>query len=163
MERYERITRENCKEALKIYNFYVTNSTATYGTVPLSEEEFFSYYQMDNSLTEAFLVFDDEKVCGFVLLKPWNAKKEAYMYTYEVTMYFAEDSIRKGYGKKAFYFLEDIAKKRGIKVLMAGICGENVSSIKLCESVGFFECGHLKKVGIKFGKFLDLVYMEKMI
>lgn len=163
MEHYERITRDNCGEALKIYNFYVINSTATYGTVPLSEEEFFTYYQMDNSLTEAFLVIDDGKVCGFALLKPWNAKKEAYMYTYEVTMYFAEDCIRKGYGKNAFFFLEDIAKKRGIKVLMAAICGDNVSSIKLCESVGFFECGHLKQVGIKFEKFLDLFYLEKII
>lgn len=163
MEEYVRITRENCGEALVIYNYYVENSTATYGTIPLSEEEFFTYYQMDNPLTEAFLVKDEGKTIGFVLLKPWNAKKEAYRYTYEVTMYFDKEYPRKGYGKKAYFFLEDIAKRRNLKVLIGGICGENIGSMKLCESVGFEKAGHLKNVGVKFDKFLDIIYYEKII
>lgn len=163
MEEFVELTRENTSSALEIYNFYVMNTTATYGTVPLSLEEFISYYQIENPKSFSYLVIDNGNVVGFCLLKPWNAKKEAYDHTYEATMYFAKDFCGKGYGKRAFEFLEKKALETDIFVIMAGVCGENGASNGLCEKMGYEKCGHLKKVGFKFGRFLDILYFEKIL
>lgn len=159
---FKKLTKENCTDALEIYNYYVLNTTATYGTTALDEEEFLSYYKVENSLTDAYLISENDRTIGFFLLKPWNEKKEAYRHTYEFTIYLSKENCRKGLGRMAFEFVERSVRKKDIKVIMAGICADNESSFKLCEAMGFESCGHLKNVGFKFGKYLDILYYEKM-
>lgn len=163
MEEYVELTKENASLASDIYNYYVVNSTATYGTVPLSVDEFVSYYQIENPKSFSYLIMEDGKAIGFCLLKPWNAKKEAYDHTYEATMYFDKDYCKKGYGRRAFEFLEKQASKEDIYVILTGVCSDNGASAGLCEKMGYELCGHLKKVGVKFGKFLDILYFEKIL
>lgn len=160
---FEKMTGMNAKGASDIYNYYVENSTATYGSETVTCEGFSAYYQLDNPITEAANIYVDKKLAGFCMFKPWNAKKEAYRHTYEYTIYLDRDYVNMGLGKEAYKYLMGKTADRDIYVIMAGICSENKGSMKLAESLGFEKVGHLKNVGEKFGRMLDLVYYEKQL
>ena len=59
--------------------------------------------------------------------------------------------------------LENIAKEQGINNLVGVITADNEASIKLFERDGYFKVGHLKNIGVKFGKALDVVSYQKEI
>lgn len=48
-------------------------------------------------------------------------------------------------------------------VLVGILCGENPASIRLMEKSGYFRCAHLKNIGEKFGRILDVVMDQKEI
>ena len=78
-------------------------------------------------------------------------------------MYLKQGFTGKGIGKTAITYIEDIAKKTGLKNLVAVITGENTSSIKLFEKAGYFKVGHLINIGEKFGRSLDVISYQKEI
>lgn len=160
--KYSELTESNCGEAVDIYNYYVLETTVSYNTEPVSVTEFVNYYQLENPLTIAYNILCHDRIAGFCILKPWNAKKQAYRQTYEFTIYISKEVCHKGFGSKAFRFMEEKAMERNLVVIMAGLSADNVSSCKMLESVGFTQCGFLQKVGNKFGKFLDLYYYQKV-
>lgn len=147
---------------LDIYNYYVEHSTATFHLHPLSADEMRQIVFFDNSRYEAFVILDEDTVCGYCILQPYH-KREAYARTAEVTLYLRHDLTSRGLGGIAFDYLESVARERGIHVLIASICGENTGSIKLCEKKGYVQCAHLREVGMKFGRLLDVVYYQKML
>ena len=68
-----------------------------------------------------------------------------------------------GIGKQALAHLEIVAANRGLKNLVAGICSENTESIKLFERNGYLPVAHFKGIGYKFGRELDVVYLQKKL
>ena len=103
----------------------------------------------------------DGKLVGFCLLKPWNIAKKAYKYTYEATMYIEKEYCNRHLGFEAMTYLEEVAKKNNVLVILGGVCSENTASCKLCEKLGYEKVGHLKGVGYKFDRFMDIIYYEK--
>jgi phosphinothricin acetyltransferase len=59
--------------------------------------------------------------------------------------------------------MEKTAKNLGLKNLVGVITSENAGSLKLFERCGYFKCGHLKNIGIKFGRALDVISYQKEI
>ena len=59
--------------------------------------------------------------------------------------------------------IEPNFKEQGIKNLVGVITSENSGSLKLFERCGYFKCGHLKNIGIKFGRALDVISYQKEI
>jgi phosphinothricin acetyltransferase len=55
------------------------------------------------------------------------------------------------------------AKKRGLHVIIAAIDAANPASVRLHEGFGFQKVGHMKEVGYKFGRWLDVIYMELIL
>lgn len=158
----EEITKNNVKDILSVYNYYVLNSTATFGTEELTEGEFLKYYKIGEEKTISKAVSVDGKTIGFSLLKPWNSSKKAYENTYEYTIYLHPDYCGKGIGKKVYNLTEKYVLERNINVVIAVICAENALSYKTFEYLGFEKCGTIKKIGKKFGRYLDMLYYEKI-
>ena len=158
---FDNIDKTNAKEIVDIYNYYVLNTTASYNTDAISADDFLAYYQIDNPLTKSFAIKCCDDLAGFMVLKPWNYKKQAYRQTYEFTIYLKKEYCRKGIGKIAFAYLEAMIKDSDIAVIMAGLSADNEGSRALLESQGFTECGRFKKIGKKFGKYLDISYYQK--
>lgn len=158
---FEKLT-DNIDEAVEIYNYYMLNTTACYSMKALTKDEFTDYYHVYDPHTKSFAVKVDGDVAGFILLKPWNLAKEAYRQTYEFTIYLKKEYCKMGLGTKAFQYMEEQIKYDDIAVIMAGLSCDNVASAKLMESQGFEKCGHFKKMGKKFGKYLDLCYYQKL-
>jgi len=75
----------------------------------------------------------------------------------------ASDQRGKGIGKLLIEPLIRTAKENDLHAIIAGIDGSNAASIKLHESFGFEEVAHFKQVGYKFGRWLDLRFMELLL
>ncbi|MFH1776033.1 MAG: GNAT family N-acetyltransferase, partial [Candidatus Omnitrophota bacterium] len=79
------------------------------------------------------------------------------------TYFLLPEFTRKGIGKKILEFLIQEAQKKNIDTLLANISSFNEQSIKFHEKMGFSHCGSFKRVGRKFGKNFDVVWMQKLL
>ena len=159
---FKPITKNNIFAALEIYNWYVMNSTATFNLKEVKEEEFERMISLGHSKYQSFVILSDDEICGFCYIGQFR-KKEAYDKSVEVTLYLNQGFTGKGIGKKAITFIENIAQQNDIKNLVAVITEGNLASITLFEKMGYFKVGHLKNIGEKFGKLLDVVSYQKEI
>jgi len=159
---FKHILPENIKEVTTIYNYYVENSTATFHLAPISEQEMETTLSLNHLVYQSFLIISDDKIAGFCYLSQFR-KKEAYDISAEVTLYIKHGFTGKKIGDHVLVFMEKTAKDVGINNLVGVITSENEGSIKLFERNGYFKCGHLKNIGIKFGKALDVISYQKEI
>ena len=161
--RFAEMNESYLSGVLQIYNHYVSNSTATFHTHLLNEAEMREIVFFTNPKYKTFVILEGGNLCGYVLLTQYK-KREAYNRSAEVTIYLDPNYTGKGIGSLALKHIEAVAKKAGgIHVLIAIICGENASSIKLFEKNGYSKCAHFKEVGEKFGRILDIVDYQKII
>ena len=109
------------------------------------------------------LVADDEKgVAGFATFsdfRPWPC----YRHTVEHSVHIRADARGHGLGTTFIGALIEEAKARGKHVMIGGIDAANAVSIGLHEKLGFTKAGTLNEVGYKFGRWLDLVFMQRKL
>jgi L-amino acid N-acyltransferase YncA len=150
--------------AAALYNHYVTTSTATFQTEPLSPAE----WAADSTGGEpgrhgAWAVLDDGGgFAGYLLVQPFKARC-AYRDTAEVTVYLAPEHTGHGLGRAALDHAEAHARAAGLHALLAVVCAENTASLAAFERHGYDRVALLKEVGTKFGRRLDVVYLEKVV
>jgi L-amino acid N-acyltransferase YncA len=156
------IAKQNLPEITRIYNYYVENSTATFHLQAVTEQEMETTLQLNHPIYKSFVVLFNNEICGFCYLGQFR-KKEAYDISAEVTLYLNHNFTGKKIGHEVLRFMEITAKKLGIKNLIGVITSENHGSIKLFEQSGYFKCGHLKNIGIKFDRALDVLSYQKEI
>jgi phosphinothricin acetyltransferase len=108
----------------------------------------------------------DEKDDGGILcvgsLGPFNLKS-GYSLTVENSIYCHPSSTGLGLGTLMLGHLIDWAKERGMHTMIAAIGAESGGSLRLHEKFGFEVVGRLGQVGKKFGRWQDLVYMQRML
>ncbi len=153
-------TSDDVQAITDIYNYYIKNSPSTF------EEEELSVNEMANRIqdvSEKYVwligVVDDE-VVGYAYAAQWKTRS-AYRLTVETSVYLKNGLSGNGYGKYLYTELLDQVEELGYKCLIGGISLPNEASIRLHESLGFVKIGQFIKVGIKFGKWIDVGYWEK--
>jgi phosphinothricin acetyltransferase len=151
-------------EAVEIYNHYVEHSTVTFQEKQLSAEEFHRQVLFDDSRFCTFAMVDAEqhRLAGYCVLGEWKSRC-SYRRTAEVSIYMRDEYTGRGVGGGAISMLEAKAQKEGFHALMGEVCEENTASIKLMERRGYKRVGHLREVGFKFGRYLDVVVYEKIL
>ncbi len=159
---FEEIRKEYLPEVLSIYTYYVLNTTATFHAHALTEAEMSELVFFENPKYHAYVIVCEDKIAGYVILTQ-HKKREAYDATAEVTIYLKPDCTGQGIGCKATQFIEEVALRQQMHVLVATICGENQRSIRLFEKNGYVKCAHYKEVGVKFGQYLDVVAYQKIL
>ena len=145
-----------------IYNDAVLNSTATFDTEPatLAESE---QWLRDRSHPYAVLVAErGGEVVGWAAIKPF-ASKPAYRFTAENTVYVRADMRGKGVGKALLGRLLEAAAENGFHTVIARIAAPNPASVRLHRRFGFRRVGVEREVGRKFGRWLDVVVMQKAL
>ena len=75
----------------------------------------------------------------------------------------AAEARGRGIGKLLLGTLIEGAKTRGLHAIIAAIDAQNEASIRLHAAFGFEKVGHFKQTGFKFGRWLDVVYMERLV
>lgn len=149
---------------LEIYNDAVLNTTATYDYEPRTLEhrtQWFEERQRDRY--PIFVAVDDAgRVVGWSALNPFHARM-GYRFTSENSVYVAADMRGKGVGKLLLAPLIEGAKARELHAIIAVIDAENEASIQLHAAFGFEKVGLFKQTGYKFNRWLDVVYMEKLV
>lgn len=89
--------------------------------------------------------------------------RPGYRHTVENTVHVRRDHWRMGIGRQLMAAIIAAARDRGVHVMVAAIDSENEPSIRLHERFGFTEVGRLPEVGTKFGRWLDLVLMQRIL
>jgi phosphinothricin acetyltransferase len=159
---FEKATLNDLVPIKEIYDYYITETTATFHTHPISFEELREIIPFHNKKYPSFLIKADGKTAGYCYLSQYK-KRQAYDRTAEATIYLKQEFCGRGIGFKTVNFLEETALNRGIKVLLGTITGTNENSIRLFAKCGFEKCAHFKQVGKKFDELLDVVIYEKIL
>lgn len=151
-------------EAIKdIYNHYVLNTTVTFHSELLDNDEMRGILFFKNKRFVSYAIVDSSSsVIGYVILGYYKPR-QAYDYTAEVTIYLHPDKTGNGIGNQAMNFIEKIAREREFHALLGVICSENEASIKLFRKFGYWECANFKEVGQKYNRLLDVVVYEKIL
>ena len=148
---------------LDIYNEAIANTTAVYDYKPHTLEMRQAWYEAKRAQGfPVFVAVRDGLIAGFSALGPFRAW-EAYRYTAENSVYVAADQRGQGIGKLLLAPLIDEAQRMGMHAIVAGIDADNVVSVRLHRRFGFKEAAHFKQVGYKFGRWLDLLFMELVL
>lgn len=143
-----------------IYNYYIEHSPSTF------EEELLPVSTMTQRVEEVakkyvWLIGEvGGEVIGYAYADQWKSRS-AYRFTVETSVYLKKGLSGKGYGKQLYSELLQQVQELGYKCLIGGISLPNEASIRLHESLGFVKIGQFVKVGIKFGKWIDVGYWEK--
>ncbi len=159
---FKPIEKADLAEVTAIYNYYVENSTATFHLNLIAEQEMESTLSLNHPIYKSFVILVRDEIVGFCYIGQFR-KKEAYDISAEITLYIKHDFTGKKIGIEVLSFLEKVAKEVGIKNLIGVITSENSRSLKLFDRCGYLKCGHLKNIGIKFGKALDVISYQKEI
>jgi L-amino acid N-acyltransferase len=104
----------------------------------------------------------DDDVLGYASFGDWRAF-DGYRHTVEHSVYVRGDQRGAGLGPALMTELIARARRIGKHVMIAGIDAENAGSIRLHERLGFTATGTLQQVGMKFGRWLDLTFMQLVL
>jgi len=149
---------------LDIYNDAVLTTTATYDYEPRTLEhrrQWFADHQREDYAVFV-AVNSNGAVVGWSALNPYHARM-GYRFTAENSIYVAADQRGRGIGRQLLGPLIEAGQERGIRAIIAAIDAENEASVRLHASFGFEKVGLFKNVGYKFDRWLDVIYMEKLI
>lgn len=156
--------RRDLQAILDIYNEAVLNTTASYDYEPRTLEHRTAWFE-DHQRQEfpIFVAVDSAgQVVGWSALNPFHSRI-GYQFTTENSIYIAASHRGQGIGKLLMPPLIEGARKRGLHAIIAAIDASNEASIRLHARFGFEKVAHLKQVGFKFGRWLDVVYMELLV
>jgi L-amino acid N-acyltransferase YncA len=155
-------TTADAESISSIYNLYVRESVATFETEEVTPTEM--QIRISNTIKKyPWLVFEeDKKIIGFAYASSWRVRA-AYFNSVESTVYLHPDKTGKGTGKKLYTCLFELLKEKNIHVVIGGIALPNDASVALHEKLGFTKVAHFKEVGLKFGRWVDVAYWQKML
>lgn len=157
-----RVKLQDAKAITTIYNEYVEHSVVTFDTEPLREEDMRSRIAEIAARFPYFVYEEDGRVTGYCYAHLWK-ERDAYKHTLETTVYMAPGYLGKGIGKMLMQRLIEECKREGYHALVACITEGNAASDSLHLGLGFKQVSHFEKVGLKFGRWLDVVDYELLL
>ena len=150
-------------EAIRaIYNHYVAVSTCTYALEPETADERAAWLAAGSERHPRLVAEIASEVVGWAALSPWKTR-EGYAFTAEASVYVKDGLHRRGIGRALILELIERGRAAGLHSIMGGACTTQAASLALQESLGFVPVAHLREVGRKFGKWLDVKYMQLML
>ncbi len=159
---FEELSEEHRKPAIDIMNHYVDSSFAAYSESKLPYSLFDVYLQVSAGYPAVAVRSDAGAIVGFAWLQAYHPSP-AFRGTAEVGYFLRHDHTRCGIGKAILaHFIEE-ARKIGIGSILASISSLNEPSISFHLKNGFTQCGRFERVGRKFGRDFDLVWLQKRI
>lgn len=144
-----------------IYNHYIATSDAT------MEESPVGYHEMSRRVdavtaTWPWLVAEaGGNVTGYACANQWKPRS-GYRHAVESTVYLHPAQIGRGFGSVLYHSLIGILRQRDVHCALAGISMSNVASIALHEKFGFKQVACFRENGIKFGRWIDVGYWQRM-
>jgi L-amino acid N-acyltransferase len=145
-----------------IYNHYVLHSTCTYQTEPSTMEERAAWFAAHGAEHPVIVAVEGDEVIGWGSLSRFHIRA-AYRHSVEDSVYVRHDALGKGLGGLLLGELVRLAKEVGHHTILGGISADQEASIALHTKFGFEKVSHLKEVGFKYGRWLDVVWMQRML
>ncbi|MBR4235381.1 MAG: N-acetyltransferase [Clostridia bacterium] len=159
----------DAKRLIEIYSYYVKNTAVTFEYDVPSVEEFAR--RIERTLKNyPYLVLEENGIIQGYAYAGAFVGRAAYGRSCETTIYLDHDSKGRGYGRALYEALEKELKRRGILNLYACI-GDPVTedeyltrdSERFHSRLGYTKVGTFHKCGYKFGRWYNMIWMEKII
>jgi len=159
----EDASRADLADILVIYNEVIRNSTAVYSEVEFTAARGDAWFDAKAAQGFPLLVARDASgIVGFGTFGDFRAWP-CYQFSVEHSVHVRADCRGQGVGRALVVALIARATALGKHVMIAGIDADNAVSIGLHESLGFTVVGHLHEVGFKFGRWLDLKFLQRAL
>ncbi len=147
----------------EIWNGYIRDTAVTFNSQEKTVEGLVQEIAARRSEGMSFLVAEHEgQVIGFATAFPFRSGP-GYRHTLEHTVQLSEPAHGQGAGRALMARVEAEARAGGAHVLVAGVSSENPDGIAFHEALGFETVGRMPEVGFKFGRWMDLVLMQKVL
>ena len=147
-----------------IYAYHVLHGAGTFEEEPPPVEEMAARFHEVVDRGYVWLVAADATgILGYGYYAPFR-ERSGYRFTVEDSIYVREDVRGQGVGKALVARLIELATVAGLRQMIAVIGdSENVASIGVHASLGFHMVGTMKSTGIKFGRWIDVVSMQRAL
>ncbi len=159
-----RLAERRDAEAIRaIYNVEVGDSTVTFDLVPRTLDEQVDWIDEHSGAHPAIVATDEAgELVGFGSLSPFKGRP-AYSPTIEDSVYVRRDRRGRGIGRLLLDELLRLAADHGFHSVIARIVGNHEASIALHVACAFELVGTEREVGRKFGRWLDVVELQRML
>jgi L-amino acid N-acyltransferase YncA len=149
---------------LEILNEVIATSTALFDYRPRSAESMVEWFRAKRVHAYPVIgaVAPAGTLLGFATYGPFRAWP-AYKYSIEHSVYVHAQHRGGGVGRALVSRLVELAQEQQYHAMIAGIDSSNATSIALHEKLGFVRAGVIKEAGFKFGRWLDLVFYQRLL
>lgn len=155
-------TRSDAGAINDIQNHYVINSTATFLIEPLTLEQRLKWLEGRSQAHPVIVAETEGSVAGWGSLEVFRGRP-AYRHTTEFSIYVHPARHRRGIGRVLLNELIARARALGHHALVGGCCSESTAVIALLAGSGFSRVAHFREVGRKFDRWLDVVFLERLL
>jgi len=144
-----------------IYNEAILTTDATFDTETKTIEDQKEWFESHDSRNPILVAESDDRVIGWASLSKWSDRC-AYSDTAEISVYVKDGYRGQGLGRQLIERILQTGEEAGLHTIISRIVVGNDESVHLHEVFGFEHIGVMKEVGIKFGRLLDVVLMQKI-
>jgi phosphinothricin acetyltransferase len=157
-------TENDLPAITRIYSHHVQHGTGTFETTPPTLEEMSARRADVLGKGLPWLVVEDgAQVLGFAYGN-WFKPRPAYRFSVEDSIYLAPEAAGQGLGRALLAELMATLERSGIRKVMAVIGDSaNAGSIGVHKALGFEQVGVVQACGWKFGRWLDIVMMQRAL
>ncbi len=145
-----------------IYNHYVLSSTCTFQTEPETVAGRESWFAAHGPNHPVLVAEYGNRVTAWASLSRFHPRA-AYRHTVEDSIYVHQDMHGRGIGTSLLAALIQRASELEHRSIVALISADQTTSLHVHEKFRFNEVGRIKDAGQKFGKWIDVVYMQRML
>lgn len=158
-------TRADLPRILEIHNDAVLTTTAVFHYAPQTLDERKAWFDARLEGGWPIIAVADtatDELLAYGSYGPFRAWP-AYKYSVEHSVYVHEDARGRGIGRMALVALIEAAEAGRYRTMIAGVVADNAASLALHRSLGFEDVARFREVGFKFGRWLDLCFLQKML
>ncbi len=160
-------TTNDAPQIAAIYNHEVASTIATFDLVERDADAQLDWQREHSGAYPCIVAVDDvDEVVGWAALSPYRSRP-AYATSVEDSVYVRHDRQGEGVGHALLSELVDAAKGLGYHAVFARIACEagdtDIASVRLHSSCGFELVGIEREVGRKFGRWLDVALMQRLL
>jgi L-amino acid N-acyltransferase YncA len=149
---------------LAIYNEVVEHSTAIYSIKPSTLDERREWFRVRTGGGWPVLAAQrGDGLVGYASFAEFRGAWPGYLFSVEHSVYVRADCRQQGIGSALVQALLPIAAAMNKHVMIGGIDAANQGSLRMHERLGFERVAHFREVGRKFGRWLDLVFVQRYI
>ena len=145
-----------------IFNHWIEHSTASFRTGPDTEAQTRAWFENRGAEHPVLVAEEAGAVVGWASLNP-HKPTGGYRHTVELSVYLRDDARGRGLGRQLLGELLERARAAGHHAVLGGVCTEQTASMRLHEAMGFTKVAEFREVGLKFGRWLDVAYFEKVL
>lgn len=155
------------KRLVEIYNYYIEKTAITFEVEPVTAADFEKRMTKTMETYPYLVIVRDGEIAGYAYAGPFNPR-EAYQWSCEMTIYLDPHQRSSGLGKKLYQAMEEVLRKMGICNLYACIAYPQeadeyltTNSVDYHAHLGYQQVGRFHFCANKFGRWYDMVWMEK--